>query len=173
MPYWWPQGREGLVAPDPGGLFTLPAQAYVSSQGKTRGCEHPVLPSFSLGKADGGDPHVVSFSPVTAEPRAEGPVRGLGACRRAAGAWVLPRTRAPRSCWLLSLFKATSKQEVVYHMKLADIKGLVINLTLCFSVEKVITLRLSKDSVTAVFLEGWQEDGIFLTLQKREGTTGQ
>lgn len=58
-------------------------------------------------------------------------------------------------------------------MKLADIKGLVINLTLCFSVEKVITLRLSKDSVTAVFLEGWQEDGIFLTLQKREGTTGQ
>lgn len=58
-------------------------------------------------------------------------------------------------------------------MKLADIKGLVINLTLCFSVEKVITLRLSKDSVTAGFLEGCWEDGIFLTLQKHQGTTVQ
>lgn len=48
-------------------------------------------------------------------------------------------------------FKRNIKAEVLYYMKLADIKGLLINLTPLSTVLKVRTLQLRIDLVADVF----------------------
>lgn len=57
------------------------------------------------------------------------------------------------SAHLLSFlsFKRNIKAEVLYYMKLADIKGLLINLTPISSVVKVRTLQLGFDLGADVF----------------------
>lgn len=57
-------------------------------------------------------------------------------------------TRALHTFSVSSLLKVTSKQEVLYHTKLADIKGWQ---PLCSAEEEVVMLWLLIDLVMAVF----------------------
>lgn len=131
-----------------------------SCRGDTRGCECLALHSkggFGLGEAGEGEMLLVTFLLCCRRAQSKsGCVRARSLCLQL---WAARSKSLQIPPWdscsahLLSFlsFKRNIKAEVLYYMKLADIKGLLVNLTPLSTVLKVRTLQLGIDLVADVF----------------------
>lgn len=110
---------------------------------------------FDLGQADEGELLLVTFLLCCSRALSRsGCIKGLSLHLWAARSKSLQIPPCDScSAHLLSFlsFKRNIKAEVLYYMKLADIKGLLVNLTPLSTVVKVRMLQLGFDLVADVF----------------------